>query len=196
MNKIKIGIDIDEVLADFNSGIIEWHNQKYGTSLIRENFISYFFNQVWGGTIEEAIQKVKDFHDSENFKKLSPVESSIDAISLLSKGNDLFVITSRPYFVQDETERWVNNFFGKKFNGIFYSSNYYSQAKNSGKTKLQICRDLEVSVLIDDSLSYISQCASTEVKGLLFGNYPWNRDGNLPANIFRTNNWKEVLEKL
>lgn len=193
---MRIGIDLDEVLADFNSGLIKWHNEKYGTSLKRENFISYFFNQVWGGTIEETIIKVNDFHHSEYFEKLSPVEASVEAIPILSRENDLFIITSRPDFLENETERWVNYFFEKQFKEIFHSSNHYSQATNSGKTKLQICRDLGVSVLIDDSLNYISQCASTEVNGLLFGNYPWNQNGHLPSNIFRTNNWKEVLEKL
>jgi len=193
---MKIGIDLDEVLADFNSGLIEWHNQKYNTSLQSKDFTSYFFNRVWGGTIEEAIQKVSDFHYSNYFRKLAPIKNSVDVISILSRENDLFVITSRPDFIQEETNRWINSFFEKKFKGIFYSSNHYSKATNSGKTKLQICRDLGVSVLIDDSLNYISQCAFTEVKGLLFGNYPWNQNGNLPANIFRTNNWKEVLEKL
>jgi len=195
-NKRRIGIDLDDVLADFHTPIMNYHNKMYGTSLKPEDFKTYSFNEVWGGTLEEAIRKVNDFQRSVYFSEISPILDSVTSIEALSKENELFVVTSRPLFTRERTEMWLNKFFKDKFEGISYSSNHYSRAENSGKTKSDICRDLGVSVLIDDSLDYLMQCLPLGITEILFGDYPWNQNGNLPSGIFRIKGWKEILKKL
>jgi uncharacterized HAD superfamily protein len=192
--KRKIAIDVDDVLADFHTTLLNWHNETYGTFLKTEDVKSYFFNQIWGGTIEEAIKKVNDFHNSVYSKKIPPIIYSVSSIDILSKENELFVVTSRPSFLEKETEVWLDKFFQNKFSRIFHSSNHYSKAENSGKSKLEICRELNAYALIDDSLDYIKQCTSTNIKGILFGDYPWNRYNGSDKIVAK--NWNEVLEKL
>jgi len=190
----KIGIDLDDVLADFHTGIMNYHNKVYGTSLKEKDFTTYLFNRIWGGSLQEAIQKVNDFHHSNYSEEISPISNSVESVNSLSKENELFVITSRPEFMKEKTEKWIKKFFGNSFSGIFFSSNHYSKA--GGKPKSQICKELEVSLLIDDSLDYINQCPTIGIRGILFGDYPWNQNGNLPENVVRVKNWKEVLEQL
>jgi uncharacterized HAD superfamily protein len=192
----KIAVDIDDVLLDFHNTIRLWHNKNYGTFLEEGDFNSYFFNEVWGGTIQEAIQKVNEFHYSSEFRNAPPLSGSISAIETLSKEKELFLVTSRPYFVKKETEEWINTFFRDKFSGIFYASNHYSKAKNLGKTKFQICQELGVSMLIDDSPDYIKQCSSKGINGILFGDYPWNRKVILPSRVLRVKNWEEFSQNL
>ena len=55
---MKIGIDLDQVLADLLPALIEFHNFTYGTVLTEKQFNSDKFWEVWGGTREEAIKKV------------------------------------------------------------------------------------------------------------------------------------------
>jgi len=193
-SKRRLGIDLDDVLTDFQTALMEYHNKVYGTALRREDFKTYQFNQVWGGSLQEAIQKVNDFHQSIYSKQISPIPDSANSVEILSKENELFVITSRHKLMKEETEKWLNKFFRGSFSDVFYSSNYYSGAE--GKSKSEICKELEVSALIDDSFDYIKQCSSFRIKGILFGDYPWNQNGNLPSNVVRVRNWKEVLEQL
>lgn len=195
-NKERIGIDLDDVLANFIDGLMLYHNQTYGTSIRREEVQNFSFGDIFGGTLEERVKKVKDFFETNYFDNLLPIEDSQESINYLALSNELFIVTSRPIFIKEKTERWLNKFFTDKFSGIVNSSNHYSKAENSGKTKAQLCRELGISVLIDDSLDYILQCPSTRIKGILFGNYPWNQNGNLPLGIARVKNWKEALEKL
>ncbi len=195
-NKRRIGIDLDEVLADFNAALRSYHNRVYGTSLKPEDFKTSLYNDVWGGTLQEAIQKVNNFYCSHFFRDISPIPYSISSIDILRRRNELFIITSRPVFIEEETQKWLDKFFRNRFLGVFYSSNHYSKVENSGKTKSQQCKELEISVLVDDSLDYIKQCPSIGIKGILFGDYPWNQNGNLPSNVVRVKNWKEVLEQL
>ena len=190
----KIAIDMDDVLADFHTGFMNYNNLIYGTSLRREDFTTYQFNELWGGTVEEAIQRVNDFHRSVYFREILPLSDSIDSVGTLSKGNELVIITSRPTFTREETARWLDLFFKEKFSGIFYSSNHYSGT--TGKSKSEFCKELGLSVLIDDSLDYVKQCPPLGISGILFGDYPWNQNGNLPSGIVRVKNWKEVLERL
>jgi len=191
-----ICVDCDDVLVDFHTPLRVWHNVTYGTNLKHEDFTSYRFNLIWGGSGEEAIRRVNEFQNSPYAKKILPIEGAVEAIDiLLQRGKRLFLTTSRPIFLRGDTEELLNKYFKDKFLELFYSSNNYSQAKNSGKSKGEICKDLN-ALLIDDSLDYVKQCALLGLDGILFGNYPWNQNGNLPKNVVRVKNWEEVLGQL
>ena len=192
----RIGIDLDDTLVDFNSALREWHNEVYGTSLRRDDFKSYSLNETLGETEEEISQKMNNFYKSAYFENIQPIAGAIAAIEELSQEDELFSITSRPDFLNEKTIRDLDKFFPNKFSDIIHSINHYSKRKNSGKLKVEICRDLRASRLIDDSLEYIMQCLGTEIKGLLFGDYPWNQLNGLPTNIIRVKNWREALEKI
>lgn len=58
---MNVGVDLDEVLADFLPSLMDYHNENYGTDFKKEDFHSYQFWHVWGGTREEAIQKYMAF---------------------------------------------------------------------------------------------------------------------------------------
>ena len=193
---MRIGVDIDEVLADFNASFIEYCNRRFGKVLKREDFVSSNYSNFLEKTAEETIEIVDDFYQSVYFEKIIPLFDSVNAISYLSHLNKLFVVTSRPDFLISSTKKWVYDNFGNNFLGIFHSSNHYTNRQNCGKSKVEICRNLNVDLLIDDSLDYTIQCSKAGMDSLLFGNYPWNQNGRLPMNIHRVKDWQEVLETL
>ena len=41
-------VDIDDTLGDYTSSLAEFYNKKYNTSLVRNDFYSYNFWEVWG----------------------------------------------------------------------------------------------------------------------------------------------------
>lgn len=51
-------VDIDEVLAKFLDALISYHNDTFGSSLALQDFHSYLFKDVWGGTYEEGFFKI------------------------------------------------------------------------------------------------------------------------------------------
>jgi uncharacterized HAD superfamily protein len=191
-----ICVDCDDVLVDFHTPLREWHNAIYGTNLKHEDFISYRFHEIWGGTGEEAIKKVNEFQHSEYGKKLLPIQGTVESIDiLLQRGKKLFLTTSRPLSSKGDTEKLLETYFKDKFLDVFYSSNHYTKAKNSGKSKGEICKKLNAS-LIDDSLDYVKQVALMGLRAILFGDYPWNQNGTLPEGVSRAENWKRTLEIL
>lgn len=190
---MKIGIDLDEVLADFLPALIEYHNATYGTALDREQFQSYRFWETWGGTRDETIQKVYDFHKSSYFRDIKPVDGSQDAVGMLKQTNDLVVVTSRQDAIAQATVAWVTQHFSDSFSGV-YLANHYSQ-NGSPTTKKQICDSLGIDVLIEDSLEYALECLTPKRKILLL-DCPWNRSLELPQGIYRVGSWEDITDPM
>lgn len=190
---MKIAIDIDEVLGQFMKALIDFHNSEYKTNLKLEDFFSYNFWNVWGGTKEEAIEKVYKFHKTDFFKNIKPVTDSQDSVKKLKEDNELFVITSRQNDVIEETKLWIQNNFPNTFSNIYFT-NHFSKNGNS-KTKKEICDLLDIDILIEDSLEYSLECIKPNRKIFLL-DYPWNKSNSLPKEITRVYSWREIIEKI
>jgi len=188
---MKIGIDLDGILADFLSALIKYHNLTYGTKLKKDQFLSYGFWKIWGGTEDEAIQKLCDFYETPFFKNIQPVFGAKKAISTLRQNNDLFIVTSRPDDVVDKTLEWVNNHFPNTFTDICFANNYFGGG--ASKTKTQICDEIGVNILIEDSMEYAIECVNSKRKIFLL-DYPWNQHPELPQGIRRFLSWDEIVQ--
>jgi len=192
--KRKIAIDIDDTIFDFVGGYTFFHNKTHKTNLKREDFKAYSFNYIMGGTMHEAVNSVKEFYSSHFFRKMEPFPNSVEVIKELKKENKLFIVTSRPLDMQKGTLEQISKYFPNVFSDIFFSSNHYTGAKNSGKTKAEICFERGAFLLIDDSLDYAKECLIKGIKTLLF-DAPWNQNGEIKG-ITRVKSWKEVGELL
>ena len=188
---MRIGIDIDEVLADQMTGLIQFHNASYGTTLARDHFRSSKFWETWGGTREEAIQKVFAYYQTPYFRDLKPVVGSQEVVDNLKRNHELHLVTGRQNEISDATHEWVLRHFPNCFLGIHFA-NHYSNT-GSPKSKSEICDSLGIEMLIDDTLDYALECASPNRTVLLFDS-PWNQRQELPQGIHRIQHWKEVLD--
>jgi hypothetical protein len=61
-----IAVDIDEVLTPFVKHLLEFYNARFPSSpILLENFHSYQFWEVWGGTAHDASSLVNEFFESQ-----------------------------------------------------------------------------------------------------------------------------------
>jgi uncharacterized HAD superfamily protein len=188
-----IGIDLDEVVVDTLGGIIKLHNEKYGTRFAHKDFASYHLQDTWGGTREEAIEKVDKFLKTDPLKHFNPVAGSITAIKTLKeRGHELYIITGRSNENSEHTETWLKHHFPKVFSGVHYVS-FYSLTEKPRK-KSEVCRELGIELIIDDNWDTAVDCAAQNIKVLLF-DQQWNR-GKVPKNVERVHSWDEILKKL
>ena len=178
-----IGIDLDEVLADFMNPFIRFHNEKYKTSLKRDDFTSYFLWNNLGGTEEETKLKLDEFDATDYFKDIQPIPDSIETTKILNLYHRLIILTSRPLNTNNETRYWVNRFFSNIFSDLYFT--------NKKRKKSEICLDLNISLLIEDSLEYALESALKDIKVLLF-DCPWNQSNELQKNITRVYSWSEI----
>ena len=194
MKNYTIAVDCDDVTAEFVPALIEFHNYTYGTKLKREDFHSFRFNEAWGGTLEEAIEEVKTFNKTEYSKNIMPVQNSQKILKLLkSKGNKLYVLTSRHISMKEETEKFYDKFFKGIFNGIYFSGNSITNYR--GKSKAEICSELKADYLIEDMREHAMACDKNPLLKVLLLDAPWNQENGIsfPSNVTRFYNWSEVL---
>ncbi len=189
---MKIGIDIDGVIANMMPTLVRFHNDNYGTSLEIDNFKSHDLHETWGGTFEDAVSKVHKFYLSDYFNEIAPVEGSIEALSSLRMKNELFLITARPLSIEKNTRDWIDMHFGGMFSGMYMAD---ALTLKSGSFKSQICNDLGIDVMIEDNIGNALEC-SKNVRHVFLFNTPWNQDVGLPENVTRIKSWNELIENL
>lgn len=113
-------------------------------------------------------------------------------------GFDLVVVTSRQLLIQEATKTWLAKHFPPDtFQQIAFGNHWGLEGRKI--TKLDLCKELGASILIDDSLDYCSEVAAAGLKALLLdldGEYGWNKSDDVPLGVTRLTSWKEVVDHL
>jgi uncharacterized HAD superfamily protein len=187
---MRIGVDLDEVLCEFLRGLIEFHNLEFGSDLVFDDFFSFEFDKVWGGSFDDMILKIKKYHESDYFLNAAVVPGAINAIKNLSQEHDLFVITARWNSVKSETLSWLDKHFNELFKDVYFVNRWSIGGEELSKG--DICDNLNIDLFIDDYAPYAIDSLRGSRRVILF-NRPWNKNVVLPENIIRVNSWDECL---
>lgn len=189
---MKIGIDFDDVIADTIEMVARQHNEQYGTQFTREDFHVYDWHVIWGGTREEGIRKADTFFEKDQVKEIAPLKGVAEGLAALkAQGHELYIITGRSKRNVAETERWLEHHFLNVFKSVHYA-HFYTLDENAVKrSKLEICRELGVDLMLDDNLETALELADAGMKVILF-DQPWNRNVALPEGVTRVKGWEEV----
>ena len=182
---------MDDVIVSFLDGFLKIYNKKYNVKVSSDDITSYKFWECLPFSKEESLAIADEFYDSDHFKEIKPIEEAKETILILSKTNDLFIITSRPLKLKKPTLDFFNKHFTDMPLRIFHSKPILGE----GETKSEICRSLGVSILIEDNKDYAFDCAKKGIKVFLLDK-PWNRNSEEHENLIKVRNWNEILENL
>lgn len=187
---MRIGIDIDEIIAATLDAMLKYHNSAYGTSLCQADVFSYCLWEVWGGSEEEAKQKWHEFYETDHFAGICPIAGAFSALTALrDRGHELFAITARPHHIAKRTENWLDVHFPAVFAGVRFANTYGLDGVRHKKSEL--CTDLGIVVLIEDDPRHAIDCADHGIDVILF-DYPWNKVA-LPERVHRVHSWDDVI---
>eukprot|EP00854_Cymbomonas_tetramitiformis_P019497 gene19497-23314_t len=118
-----IAVDCDEVLAQFLPALIRYHNAKYSTTLELKDFHSYRFCEVWGGTNEEATEKIHDFFETDHFlRDLAPMPGALEVLESFKEKFTFVVVTSRQHIIEQATRDWLQNYFPNVFSDALFGN--------------------------------------------------------------------------
>ena len=205
--KLTIAVDCDEVLALFVPSLVSYHNETFGTSLTPQDFHSYRFCDVWGGTNEEATEKMYDFFESRHFLDgIKSVRGALNVLRTYKAAFDFVIVTSRQSHIRVQTHTWLREHFPGVFSDVMFGNHYTRDAPDPDiaapgkRSKPEMCDAANAFMLIDDSVKYARQCSKNLKKVVLFGDYAWNRvskdDQGLPSNVIRAKDWSGVARVL
>ena len=193
-----IAIDIDNVLAASAESFVVISNKLFGDHITIDDF-NEDWQKMWGVNHEEAERRGEVLRANKYQKDYLPVDGAVQAIKELGKRYKLVLVTSRRKFAEELTKNWLKQYFDYPFDTIVFAD-FWDDAKNSKDGHLRHKGDLFTQVgadiVIDDQLKHCEAAAEAGVQAILFGDYAWNKTGNLPDGIIRCNGWTEVVESL
>lgn len=187
---MKIGFDLDEVLAGFIEQFLKYYNLGFKTDYKRENIRHYDLWKVFGVERNFMINLVYGFYKSSFFKNIKPIDGSIDGVEYLKGRGDLYIVTSRENVVRVDTIKWLDRYFSKHFKGIEFTDDNVIAGKSLKKS--DICRMLRLDAMIEDRAEYADECAKEGIETLLM-DCPWNREYKEAGKVKRVYNWNEII---
>jgi|SRR3989344_4567120 len=187
---MKIAIDFDDVIVEFTDSLMDYYHKKYHKKVTKDQILIWDWGLYWGIPREEAIKRVNEFHENYSIKELKPLENALDSLNELVKNHELIIITGRPIRFKHKVEEWLNYHLKKKLKIINAGEFHKSQAA----TKAEICKELDIQLLLEDTGETALDCAKNNIKVLLFDK-PWNKQFK-HSYIYRVNNWQEAISRI
>jgi 5'(3')-deoxyribonucleotidase len=107
---LRLGIDLDGVVADFNAGWIERYNTQFGSALLPEHV------DIWDApTLMTHFTDMREFWSwartagggASIFRVLQPYHGAIEALERLAERDRVVIITTKPRFAVHDTFEWL-----------------------------------------------------------------------------------------
>lgn len=107
---MRLGIDLDGVVANFTKGWMSFYNRDFGTELVVSD------SKRWHDLVELThFERISDFWKwSSNldgrsiFWHLEPFPGALEAVNKLSDaGHEIVIITTKPHFAVQDTHEWI-----------------------------------------------------------------------------------------
>ena len=191
-----IGIDVDEVIFPLAEPLCIYLNRKHGINLELNQFKSYNFwenphYKILGvqATKQQAIDDFHEYSETEEFKSIQPYPLARDWILELRGIDRLVAITSRQNKIQEDTMFNLGHYFPRLFEKARFG-NHLSKDGKPEFSKLEMCREEKVRLMIEDNSFYAKQLS--QYIPVILIDKPWNQDLPIDApNIYRV---KEGLD--
>ncbi len=184
---MKIGIDIDNVISNFNEVLLSEyieHDKKLRNSGIinKDAYIRKMFD--WSIEEEDSFYRNNIERIAKKLTVIKGTKEYIDKIK--SDGNLIYIITGRDNGEYTDpinmTKDWL-----KKFD-IYYDELLFTDASDK-KSKADVCVKNQIDIMIDDSTGMCRSCIERGIKTFIMDTQ-YNRKTNIP----RVHNWKEIYE--
>lgn len=191
MTRKTISVDFDDVVMDFNRCFMEFHNQKYGTSLSYDQLTRYEDWEIsYGNDKSTMTDRAKEFYLSLEHGLAAPVAGALEAITDLSKDYSLHIVTSRPEHVREATISWISKHLPNVFTDFHFTNIYAADEGVKARSKAEVCHEIGAGLLIDDALRHAQNVAEAGIMAII-PDRPWNQ-GDTPTGTIRMHSWPEI----
>lgn len=190
---VVVGIDMDDVLVPHNQIMVDWYNERFKDQrdpITLDHLSDYNFSKAFKTTKEDAWQIYCEFTGSKTWDLIHDEYSGIEgSLAVLDTARNSFdgelkyvVVTARHDKLMECTKRFIERAYPHLFEDVVCCGTYIPttlahQPQNSSQllSKANVCKDMNISLLIDDYPNHVKECQKVGVDGVLFGHYPWNK---------------------
>jgi uncharacterized HAD superfamily protein len=191
---MKIGIDIDDVLAETLPAFIGYNNRHHGGAWSLDHFHSARWEEVLGVTSDQLSDRLEHFFSTPEFHGVEPSAGAARALRALGRSHELHIVSARWDVIVEPTKRWLDDHFAGLFTGVHFAANHYTSRAAAWAPRLPkdgILAREGIDILIEDSLEYGDRCLAAGYGVILFDR-PWNRQAADPR-YHRVKAWSEVV---
>jgi uncharacterized HAD superfamily protein len=184
---LRIGVDVDDVLAESLPGYLEAFRRYFGIQVRLEDAAWEIFRRypeipegdMWG--FFEELERT-------DFLATRPVYGeAVEAVrTLATEGHRLVVVTGRLRTHREHTRRLLD----REDIGRLFEDLVHRDGEAAAEYKPRVVRERRLDLLIEDEL-HVALAASAAAPVILFDR-PWNR-GALPRAVSRVRSWSEAL---
>lgn len=197
---VRIGVDLDEVLVQFIPAITKYYNTQFEASLSLDSYDGRDWSEIWQIEREGVNKVLSDFSKTGEFEKFEPIPGAKEVLEDLKKTGrfEFYLITARSQDQSQKTLQWINTHFCDIFNNVVFANSHGQNSSLPKKEKVEICKELKCSVMIDDLYSHLEKCIPFGIRGILFnfnGGYNWCNayiSNNKNNNLNHATSWKEI----
>ncbi|MCK9292860.1 MAG: HAD hydrolase-like protein [archaeon] len=193
---MRIAIDIDDTIFPTVKKFIKYHNHKYKTSKKFKDCKNLHAHKLFNLDFEIFLERWTAFTNTDYHNLMKPYPNSIEIIKELKKNNELYIITARNKRMVKSTKTLIENHFGKNFFKRIIHLDYKDLKRDE---KHEICKRLNIKLIVDDSLETVLACSKEQINCILFNyrnTYNWNRYSKTNKFIKKASSWKDVEKKI
>ncbi len=196
-----IAVDFDDVLVPTFKGVLWYYNNMFKWKSLPYDKVTHFWlNRIRGFrriSTQECVDLFNnllaepDFHQS-----LKAIKDSFEVCAYLKdQWHNLYIITARPKILQKNTIDWLsqNNVWELFSDAVFLDHKWHG----SDLTKSSVCKDLGITVMIEDAFHNADPLAQNWIT-VLMPRRPWNKKHKTWGNITvvwqknEDNTWQEI----
>jgi len=153
---MRIAVDLDDVLADLVSCLLSTHREMTGEQLTREQAVRW---DVFPIEVHDRVRY------GGGYSRLAPLPGAREFLSWLKPEHQVFIVTYRGAPARDVTLEWLDR----------HVPGLYDEVHLTGGGKVDVCRELAVELIVDDSCHQIpAVTAALGIPGILIET-PMNR---------------------
>ena len=174
---LRLGIDMDGVVADFNAGWIERYNRDYGAALHPDHVVGWDeLHRLTGFDAMEDFWAWAQGDGRSVFRDLPPMPGALDALRTLAARHRIVIITARFDWAIGDTLAWLSE------HGVLAREVHFQAAKHR----------IPCDVYLDDSPYQIEALARERADRTVCRQVtPWNRP---LEGVVDVHDWGEFLE--
>lgn len=191
---MKIAIDIDDVIVESGRALIKYISKQLKSDLGYHDMDNYSLGTIYDIEQDKVVRLIDAFHDTDDFKKLEPVEGSVKYIPKLAESHSLVLLSARSEHLTDITNTWVSEFIGDYFDEILLTG-LYRKHNDEKVTKADVCIEKKADLLIEDAAHHAVGTANAGITTILYER-PWNLMQKDLDNLYKVKTWDEVYETI
>ena len=188
---MKIGIDLDDVLADSLPHYLQAFNERFGFEVRLADAAWRIADRFPHIPQQETDAFFSELIEDGFFSSRPLIPHAKEAVEALAgDGHRLYIITGRTLRDERITMDWLTRV------GVLslFESVVHRSRDPVERHKTDVASGLELGLFIEDELAVALAVAETAIPVLLF-DHPWNQSP-LPGNVHRIRSWGEALAQI